>query len=83
MDDPHHITDDEYRRIVHPDEAGEDADPWQRIGPYGKELLSEPVKEIGTRENWKPRQYPDKSPSMYCQLCHNLRIKCLCDLGYH
>ncbi len=86
MDDPHHITDDEYQRLLNQDEADNPSDPW-RVLRYEQELPPTPKEVIGQRAEWKPRSYPGpvvkSSPPATCHVCCQVLRNCVCDPGFH
>ncbi len=82
ISDPHHITDDEYRRLIEADEAEETGNPWR---PTLFERPSEPMtrkKPTGQRAQWTGPQW-EIAPSPVCQVCYRLRVACVCDPCYH
>ncbi len=86
MDDPHHITDDEYQRLLDQDEADNPSDPW-RVLRYERELPPPPKEVIGQRAQWKPRTYPVTVTRVWspptCHVCYQFRESCVCDPGFH
>ncbi|MCP9237173.1 hypothetical protein [Lewinella sp. JB7] len=83
MPDSHHLTDDEYQRLLDQDNADDPGDPW-RVGPRVPD--PEPigpirlVPELPRRHRLvqSDRIWPTEAPQPLCRCCYRPRPVCIC-----